>query len=173
MKRLILLAAALSAGCAIPTPYQPDGFLGGFTETRLTSNTWRVNFQGNGFTKTEVVQDYALLRSAELTLQQGYRYFALADSRSRMDSAAMMMPSTSQTNINATRYGNNVSGTATTQSYGGGMMFVAFPSASNIVVMFPERVRLTNGSPLWDAQEICNNLGRSYEIVCSPSSIRN
>lgn len=168
MKRMMILGVFILVGCA--TPYQRDGFTGGYTETRLTQNTWRVNFQGNGFTRSSVTQDYALLRSAELTLQQGYRYFALADSRSKVDTAAMAMPSTSQTNFNAARYGNSVSGTATTQTYGGGMMFVSFPSASNIVVMFPERVRLTNGSSLWDAQEICNNLGRSYEIVCSPSS---
>lgn len=168
MKKLFVLMCILIAGCA--TPYQPDGFRGGYTETRLTQNTWRVNFQGNGFTRRSETQDYALLRCAELTLQQGYRYFALADSRSGVDSAAMVMPSTSQTNFNATRYGNSMSGTATTQTYGGGMMFVSFPSASNVVVMFPERVALRNGASLWDAQEVCNNLGRSYEIVCSPSS---
>jgi hypothetical protein len=38
-----------------------------------------VGFQGNGHTTSEEVQNYALLRSAQLTLQYGFSYFSVAD----------------------------------------------------------------------------------------------
>ena len=62
---LIPLAAAL-LGCA--TAYQPQGLSGGFTETQLAPDVWRVSFSGNGYTKGERAEDFAMLRSAELTL---------------------------------------------------------------------------------------------------------
>ena len=49
-------------GCA--TPYQPMSFGGGFAETQLDENVFRVEVRGNGFTGRERVQDFALLRGA-------------------------------------------------------------------------------------------------------------
>ena len=69
-------------GCATQTPYQPAEKRGavGYTETQLTNNRYRVTFTGNSSTPAETVKDYALLRAAELTLQQGYDWFQLANS---------------------------------------------------------------------------------------------
>lgn len=65
------------AACATPTPYRPADERGaqGYTETRLSDARYRVTFTGNTITERETVQDYALLRAAELTLQQGYDWF--------------------------------------------------------------------------------------------------
>ncbi len=69
---------ALLASCA--TMYQPEGPTGGFSETRLGENIWRVSFKGNGFTSPERATDFAMLRSAEVCLSSGYRYFIVAES---------------------------------------------------------------------------------------------
>jgi hypothetical protein len=86
MKRLILATAAalmMLSGCATPTPYQPlqvrGATTGGFSETRISSDRYRVNFQGNLSTDRDTVERYLLYRAAEITRDQGYDWFALAD----------------------------------------------------------------------------------------------
>ena len=45
------------------TTYQSEGLTGGFSETQLDENIFRVTFYGNGYTGKERVTDFALLRS--------------------------------------------------------------------------------------------------------------
>ena len=45
---------------------------GGFTESQLDTNVFRVTFKGNGYTSPDRAEDMALLRSAELALQHGF-----------------------------------------------------------------------------------------------------
>lgn len=68
-------------GCATQTPYKPaeKRDAEGYTETRLGDNRYRVTFVGNSSTPAETVKDYALLRAAELTLQEGYHWFSVAE----------------------------------------------------------------------------------------------
>lgn len=74
-----VLVAFLTA-CASQTEYKPAAERGeyGYTETQLSENRYRVTFTGNTITPKETVQDYALLRAAELALQNGYDWFTLA-----------------------------------------------------------------------------------------------
>jgi hypothetical protein len=74
------LAVTLAlAGCASPTPYQPirsaSSSQGGYSETQIDRDYWRVNFRGNTLTSRETVEGYLLYRAAELTLQQGNDWF--------------------------------------------------------------------------------------------------
>tara|TARA_R110002096_G_scaffold304809_12_gene499758 strand:+ start:1161 stop:1688 length:528 start_codon:yes stop_codon:yes gene_type:complete len=81
MKRLVLtLAGALMlAGCATPTPYQAVGDTEwGFEETRIETDRFRVSFSGNSRTDRETVETYFLYRAAELTVEQGYDHFIVA-----------------------------------------------------------------------------------------------
>lgn len=78
MKRILLasLAALSLAACATPTVYGPINPQGvGFTEYRIQDNRYRVTFQGGGGAPSAQVEDYALLRAAELTLRDGYDWF--------------------------------------------------------------------------------------------------
>lgn len=77
----IVLAVAWLAGCA--TPYGPAGLTGGFREQRLGSNSYKVAFNGNGYTSEDMVVKFWLNRCAELTVRNGYRYFALAPTSAR------------------------------------------------------------------------------------------
>lgn len=71
------------AGCVSPTPYQPavrgSATSGGYSETRIEPDRWRVNFAGNSMTSRETVEGYLLFRAAELTLQNGYDWFSIVD----------------------------------------------------------------------------------------------
>ncbi|HSX11744.1 MAG TPA: hypothetical protein VLF94_08525 [Chlamydiales bacterium] len=85
------------------TSYQSAGFFGGgYSEIITANDSFLVTFKGNGYTSQEKVIKYALMRASELTLQNGYKYFAVVSS---MD----------QTRV--TEYSNtskNVSGSAST-----------------------------------------------------------
>lgn len=82
MKRLLIAAAAVLAlgACATSTPYQAagQGSRYGYAEDRIDSNRYRVNFAGNSVTSREQVEMYLLYRAAELTVQDGYDWFATA-----------------------------------------------------------------------------------------------
>lgn len=78
------LVLGLLAACATAPVYQPaeseDAI--GYTDTRLTDRQYRVTFQGRRSTSAEAVRDYALLRAAEITMQQGYDWFEITASES-------------------------------------------------------------------------------------------
>ena len=84
MKRLLgplLAAAALAACAATPTVYQPAAGprAVGFSEFRIEADRYRVTFRGGPGAPPEQVADYALLRAADLTLQNGYDWFRVAE----------------------------------------------------------------------------------------------
>jgi len=70
-----LVTLALAACAASPTPYQVSGSEGGYSDQQLETDRYRVSFEGNGATSRGTVEDFALYRAAELTLQSGHDYF--------------------------------------------------------------------------------------------------
>lgn len=78
---LAVVAAAFLAACASgPTPYQPgSGSEGGYSETQIEANRYRVAFRGNSMTGKETVENYLLYRAAELTLQRGFDHFTIVN----------------------------------------------------------------------------------------------
>lgn len=74
--RACVLAWALAlGGCA--TAYQSKGFGGGFSETALSPDTFKIDFAGNGFTSAERASDFAILRAADKSLELGCHYFGV------------------------------------------------------------------------------------------------
>ena len=71
----------LRDGDALPARRRPPPRRrrGGFAETQIEANRWRVTFSGNSLTSRDTVERYLLYRSAELTVQQGYDWFAAGD----------------------------------------------------------------------------------------------
>lgn len=71
-------------GCS--TSYKESGFFkDGFEETRLDVDLYQIRFEGNGWTSEQRVSDFAFLRAAELTLEAGYSYFIVLESRDWID----------------------------------------------------------------------------------------
>jgi hypothetical protein len=81
MKRLIAVLALLSlTACAsAPTRYIPAANADdmGYREQRLEQERYRVSFRGNPDLKGPQVEDMALRRAAELTVQNGYQWFTV------------------------------------------------------------------------------------------------
>ena len=71
------------AGCATETRYRPATGQGfnrtGYSERQIEPNRFLVGFSGNSVTTRDTVERYLFFRAAELTLQNGYDYFVMAD----------------------------------------------------------------------------------------------
>lgn len=101
MKRIAILTVAASAlaltACASLAPYGPQAGPNGqgFAEQRIESNRYRVTYSGVG--NPAPVADYALLRAADLTVQNGYDWFEVTQrwTDGRRDSAGGFRPSVS------------------------------------------------------------------------------
>ena len=99
--RKVLLAALASstllvAGCATETTYRPatgQGFSRtGYSDRRIEDNRFLVSFAGNSVTSRDTVERYLFFRAAELTLQQGYDYFLMADRDTNLQSRTFSTP---------------------------------------------------------------------------------
>jgi hypothetical protein len=69
----VICLIVLLSGCA--TPYAS---IGGASEIQLAPDTYRVLFSPTGYISWDLAYRAALLRCAELTIENGYRYFAVA-----------------------------------------------------------------------------------------------
>ena len=78
---VVFLLAITMSGCA--TSYQAKGLTGGYTETRLSEDAYQVQFEGNGYTSQEKASRFILRRCAELTLENGKRYFTITSNESQ------------------------------------------------------------------------------------------
>jgi hypothetical protein len=98
IRAFVAAACALSlTACASLAPYGPQRGPGGqgFSEQRIESDRYRVTYNGVG--SPGPVADLALLRAAELTLEQGYDWFEVTQRYidGRPDSAGSVRPSVS------------------------------------------------------------------------------
>ena len=160
MKNLILIALVLLLqGCV--TAYQKSGFSGGYSETQLDENVFIVSFRGNGYTGRERVADFTLLRSAELALENGYKYFAIINANSYTSHSTYTTPTTSYTTGSAYGDGNYAYGSATTTTTGGQTYNISAPSASNTIVCFKEK---PDSVFTYNAEFIYKNIRQKYDI---------
>ena len=72
-----LMLLSLLAACTTPSAYAPaTGERGqGYSDQRLAQNRYRVTFTGNSATRRETVENFLLLRAAEVTRDAGYGWF--------------------------------------------------------------------------------------------------
>jgi hypothetical protein len=154
-----MAAFAIVAGCA--TPYGSTGFAGGYSDTQLAPDAFRITFSGNGFTTPERTQDFALLRAADLTLSHGFHYFAIVAGGSGGSTSTITLPGSSYTTASATGYGNSVYGTATTTYIPPTNIPIFKPSSGLLIRCFSER---PPGGYAFDAQFLSNSLRAKYHV---------
>ena len=146
-------------GCA--TQYSSTGFLGGYSDTQLAPDVFRITFQGNGFTAPERTQDFALLRAADLTLKHGYRYFAMVTANSGGRSGSITLPGHAYTTANVTGYGNTAFGTANTTYTPATTIPVFYPNTGLLIRCFREKPQ---SAYVLDAQFLSNSMRAKYRI---------
>ncbi len=95
--------ALVFGGCA--TGYKKIGFNGGFSEEKKSENKFQVSFKGNRYTHRIRATDFNLLRSAEVTLENGFRYFVIQDSQCILEDIEYTTPTSYYGKIK--KYGDN------------------------------------------------------------------
>lgn len=84
------------AGCATETRYRPATGQGfnrqGYSERIIEPGRFLVSFAGNSVTSRDTVERYLFYRAAELTLQQGFDYFVMADRDTNLQSRTFSTP---------------------------------------------------------------------------------
>lgn len=81
-KKLILLGLINCFLASCSTSYHQRGFLGnGYSDYRMNQDRFSVTFRGNEYTDVEDVRRFAIMRAAELTLQNGFYYFTIVSER--------------------------------------------------------------------------------------------
>ena len=153
------LLACLLCGCA--TSYQGDAFTGGYSETQFDENIFNVSFRGNAMTRRDRVADFTLLRCAELTLENGFSYFAVVESNSYTDTSTHTTPTTTNTTGNAYSSGNMIHGNATSTTTGGQTYNTTKPSQTNTIVCFKEKPISTFS---YNAKFIYKSISEKYGI---------
>ena len=157
---IFIAVAILLTGCA--TAYQRQGFAGGFSETQLGENVFRVSFKGNTHTSSERAADFNLLRSAELALENGFSYFVIVDSERYSKTRTRTTPITSHTTGSAYGYGNYAYGSVTTTTTGGQTRFYSKPRTVNTIVCFKNKPEID--SLVYDAAIIVMSIKSNCQI---------
>ncbi|MGE0741390.1 MAG: hypothetical protein AB7O98_08615 [Hyphomonadaceae bacterium] len=79
MIRSLVFAAAIAllAGCASTPTYGPAASpnAAGYSDLQIESNRFHVTYRAPSSADAQLLQDYALLRAADLTLQNGREWF--------------------------------------------------------------------------------------------------
>lgn len=93
MKKLITIFASLGllTGCWAYHSYQEYDGSWGYSDTQLTENVFRVSFIGYGETKSEVA-DFALLRAAEVCLENNFKYFVIKEADNYTEPDNLLIP---------------------------------------------------------------------------------
>ncbi len=157
-----LLAVALVSfvvGCA--TPYQSTSLRGGYSDTQLAPDVFRVYFRGNAYTAMERAQDFALLHAAELAQSHGFSCFAVVDESSSTSVHAFTTPGQSYTSGSGMVAGDVVTYSGQTTYYPGQTYIFHKPRTGLLIKCFsekPERIYT------FDAAFLVQSLRQKYGL---------
>ena len=162
MKRIvvILLFFIFLVGCA--TPYKKIGFNGGFYEKQIEANIFKVYFYGNRYTKSIRVNDFAFLRAAQITLENGFKYFAIVDSANLVGSVEYNTP--------LTHYSKNTEDWEFMRVWGcdPGLTNVSLTyfyfKPKNIITIICFNNRIEVNDKFYDAETVFNFIKKKYKL---------
>jgi len=138
---IFLIISTLMSSCSFTrhTGYQAKTMTGGYSETQLASDVYSVRFQGNGYTMTERANDFCLLRCAELTIQNGYKYFTIISNKEGSNGAL-----------------------ASTNAIGNTIAIAGYPSDNNVIKLLKDKPE-TNAI-VYEASFMANSIKSKYKI---------
>lgn len=163
MKKCLFIFFVTLSLVACATFYGPLGLMGGYSETRLDKDLFRVSFRGNGFTRLERALDFTLLRSSELSLQNGFKYFVIVYGDSYVSSSNYISPATTQTRGQIQFYGNYAYASATSTTYGGQVYNIKKPRITIVILCFEKRPDLE--ATVFNAEYIRESIESKYKSV--------
>ncbi len=161
MKKIFCLSLfILLSSCVANNKYQSFNGDVGYVSERSDRNVYTVTYTGTRSTKTEKINDFALLRCAELTLEKGFKYFVITEATNNRADIA---------NANSVNLGEML-GRGTRIGAPGGNRFntdVSPSVSSNGRPQSKLEIHMFNDRPdtvAYDAMLIGQALKREYEI---------
>lgn len=154
-----LFVALALAGCSTPLYYGPKSDIGGWEVDRLAADSFRVNFRASGYVGEKIVDDYALLKAADTTLESGFRYFAVLGKQD--------ISRTTEVDLGANSYATGTygpTGEMNAQSYTQ-TASVYRPGSSLKILCFKKPPATNKGGTVYDAQEVAARLRATYKIA--------
>ena len=111
----------LLTGCGIGRTYHDSDNMWklGYSDTQLNETFYRVSYAGYGIPQSEC-DDFAIMRAAELTKENGYKHFRIVTEKQSSQSQSFYLPGSNHTTGTVSRYGNFSTINAT--SYSSGLM---------------------------------------------------
>ena len=158
MKRLLPLIVAVLSGCA--TSYQENSFTGGYSDTQLAPDLFRVSYTGNGYSSSGRVQDFALLRAAELSLKNGFSHFSVVSAADASKVGVYTAPTTSTTTGTATRIGQTTAINANTVNSGGYSVPIHKPGVDLMIRCYKTKP----GFEAFDAAFLAQSVKAKYKL---------
>lgn len=145
----VLLMTSCSTGYQSSNSWKLNG---GYSETQLSEDVYKVSFRGNGYTSLEKASDFALMRAAEIGLEKGYTHFAIinADEGFMSDHRAP--------DYACSAFGVDIN----CRPSGGGT--INKPRAANMVKYFKSKPANFNGT-LYKAQFLFDSLSQKYGVT--------
>ena len=124
---VLALVVLVLVGCAASVRYAPRvrGVIPGYVDQRLGEDTYQVKI-GEAWPKDwQDLEKFAMYRAAELTQQNGKRYFAVLDASSRVNNYTIAVPTTSTTTGTVNAIGSTAYINARTTTTGGGAINIS------------------------------------------------
>lgn len=165
MNKLIIsgLVVFTLLGCANNSSYQAASGNGyGYSETELGENRYRIDYKARGSRASEA-KNYALLRAAELTLENNYDWFVVVDRETHIEKTRDSVTTSVHTDHTVTRSCGLLGCTTHTHpTTGYGMGMSSGPGKDEAVASL--EIRMGKGvkpdrDDVYDAQEVKDRLG--------------
>ena len=114
----------------------------GYTDSRLSDDIWSISFKGQRIAMSQV-EDYALLRAANVVSAAGYTYFTIINERNSTSSKSHVVGSTYQGT------GSVVGGSTN------------YPEINLRIRAY--KIKPTTGDNVYDANYILESIGQKYD----------
>jgi len=181
MKKILLLCALTTILCSCATPYHKYGNWsgGGYTDLKIQDNIFKVTFGGNGYPNRGEVADFALLRSAEVTIENGYSYFVITKENAWSQVSTGIGEALKQVGTGLQQAGTGVSGitgelsqkeilehdnlASETRFYDEQTQGGSWPTVSYTIACFMDAPNDIN-TTVYDAKQVSDNLRATYKI---------
>lgn len=165
-RTLLPLLVCILAGCASSQvgylrARTPSGE--GYSDTKIQDGIYSVQFKGRSDTNVQRVSDFALLRSAELTLQGGDRYFTVLTEKNDSQRVTDSIPSEAPIGCVGRNCFTSFYTVWNTYTY-------SIPGIYFMIQTYKEKPSAQ--ATVFDAQQVKDNIERQYNLVQKPAEIR-
>lgn len=169
MKKLIATCVvALLSGCGLFAPYTKLANGYGYTDIRLAPDVARVTFKSVDQGRGVHIEELVLMRSAEVTLANGYRYFVVTSEERETTNSSYDEPAVSTTTEVVTRKNGEREATSSTASTAAKSTEVKQPRITQLIRCYAEAPKDAGGRVVHDAQEIWSRLAPKYDVKRVP-----